>query len=194
MSPRFKVHPAARPRPPRKRSVDFSGPPPMKPRMSHPAPPTLIRAFRETDLPRLREITAASFEGVSLDSLLEEKFGTWNEMDWRSRKVTDIAGDCAADPGGVFVAEVNGTVAGYITTRLDRAAQKGRIPNLAVAREARGCGLGRRLIEHALDHLRRQGMKLAQIETMSSNPIGQHLYPACGFEEVARQVHYAMRL
>jgi hypothetical protein len=32
------------------------------------------------------------------------------------------------------------------------------------------------------------------IETMESNPVGQHLYPSCGFEEVARQVHDAMKL
>jgi ribosomal protein S18 acetylase RimI-like enzyme len=29
---------------------------------------------------------------------------------------------------------------------------------------------------------------------MASNAIGQHLYPSCGFEEVARQVHFAMKL
>jgi len=42
--------------------------------------------------------------------------------------------------------------------------------------------------------MREQGMKIAQIETMASNAIGQHLYPSCGFKEVGRQVHYAMKL
>jgi ribosomal protein S18 acetylase RimI-like enzyme len=32
------------------------------------------------------------------------------------------------------------------------------------------------------------------IETMGSNPVGQSLYPSCGFKEVARQIHYAQRL
>ncbi len=71
---------------------------------------------------------------------------------------------------------------------------RGRIPNMAVVEHARGLGLGRRLIHHALDYFRRTGMKVAQIETMASNATGQHLYPSCGFEEVARQVHYAMKL
>jgi ribosomal protein S18 acetylase RimI-like enzyme len=65
---------------------------------------------------------------------------------------------------------------------------------MAVVESARGLGLGRRLIVHALDYMREAGMKVAQIETMASNAIGQHLYPSCGFEEVARQVHFAMKL
>jgi len=63
-----------------------------------------------------------------------------------------------------------------------------------VVEAARGLGLGRRLIMHAIDYMREQGMKIAQIETMASNAIGQHLYPSCGFEEVGKQVHYAMKL
>ncbi|MEZ4660478.1 MAG: hypothetical protein R2911_23220 [Caldilineaceae bacterium] len=33
-----------------------------------------------------------------------------------------------------------------------------------------------------------------RIETLAHNPIGQYLYPSCGFEEIARQVHYVMPL
>jgi ribosomal protein S18 acetylase RimI-like enzyme len=60
--------------------------------------------------------------------------------------------------------------------------------------EFRGQGLGRRLIEHALDYFRREGLAYAMIETMAQNEAGQHLYPACGFVEVARQVHFVKRL
>ena len=60
--------------------------------------------------------------------------------------------------------------------------------------EARGQGLGRRLIEHALAHFRAAGMTIAKIETLEQNPIGRHLYPSVGFVEVARQIHYAMAL
>ena len=37
-------------------------------------------------------------------------------------------------------------------------------------------------------------MQVAKIETLEQNPIGQTLYPSLGFQEVARQIHYAMRL
>jgi ribosomal protein S18 acetylase RimI-like enzyme len=32
------------------------------------------------------------------------------------------------------------------------------------------------------------------IETMENNAIGQRLYPSFGFEEVGRQIHYALKL
>jgi hypothetical protein len=37
-------------------------------------------------------------------------------------------------------------------------------------------------------------MKLAKIETLMQNDIGSSFYPSVGFEEVARQIHYAMPL
>jgi ribosomal protein S18 acetylase RimI-like enzyme len=45
-----------------------------------------------------------------------------------------------------------------------------------------------------LDYFRAEGLEYAVIETMAQNAVGQHLYPACGFGEVARQVHFARRL
>lgn len=153
-----------------------------------------IRPFKPADLTALRRITAESFGGVALEQILEGKFGRWNERDWRARKADHIDDDCAANPAGVFVAEGDGQILGYITTRVDRANSRGRIPNMAVVEAARGLGLGRRLITHALEYFKAEGLKLAVIETMASNPIGQHLYPSCGFEEVARQIHYAMKL
>lgn len=157
-------------------------------------PDVLIRVYVPEDLETLREITVASFGSVAVDEMLEQRYGVWNGRDWRARKADHINEDVAANAAGCFVAEREGRTVGYITTRLDRVNGVGRIPNLAVTAEMRGQGLGRRLIEHALDYFRREGMGLAKIETMASNPIGQKLYPACGFEEVGRQVHYALRL
>jgi ribosomal protein S18 acetylase RimI-like enzyme len=156
--------------------------------------PVFIRHYHPADLPTLRQITVDSFGGVSLDMALEQKLGCWNERDWKARKADHIDDDVTQNPAGCFVAERDGEILGYITVRLDFLNSRGRIPNLAVVEAARGLGLGRRLIVHALDYMRESGMKVAQIETMASNAIGQHLYPSCGFEEVARQVHFAMKL
>jgi ribosomal protein S18 acetylase RimI-like enzyme len=153
-----------------------------------------IRPWRPDDLDAIKQLTIDSFGGVALDQNVEQMFGMLHGHDWRWRKARHIDEDVAAQPDGIFVAESDGRVVGYITTRLDREAGKGRIPNLAVAADLRGKGLGRRLIEHALDYLRREGMEYAMIETMAQNQIGEHLYPACGFVEVARQVHFARRL
>lgn len=156
--------------------------------------PVTIRHYRPEDLAILRQITVDSFGSVALDQMLEDRLGIWNERDWKTRKADHIDDDCLAHPEGCFVAEREGQILGYITTRIDLKNAMGRIPNLAVVEQARGLGLGRRLIHHALDHFREKNLKIARIETMASNVVGQNLYPSCGFEEVGRQVHFAQRL
>ena len=155
----------------------------------------VIRAYRDSDLAALKAITVEGFVGVSLDHAIEERLG--GELaghDWRWRKARHLDDDVAAHAAGIFVAEQDGAVVGYISTVIDSDAGRGRIPNLAVSSEARRQGIGRALIEHALEYFRSRTLAYAVIETMESNPVGQTLYPACGFEEVARQVHYAQRL
>lgn len=139
-------------------------------------------------------MTVEGFEGTAIDQNVEKALGTVGGHDWRWRKARHVDEDVDANPGGVFVAEEDGKVLGYISTRVDRDARKGRIPNLAVDGAARGRGIGRRLIEHALEYFRREGMAFAMIETMVNNPVGRHLYPSCGFIETGRQIHYAIKL
>ncbi len=153
-----------------------------------------IRPFRSGDVEPIKELTAQTFAGVSLEQNVENLLGLLEGHDWRWRKARHIDDDVARNPGGIFVAETEGRIVGYITTLVDKDAGRGRIPNLAVDPNFRGNGLGRRLIERALDYFRSVGLCYAMIETMEQNEIGRHLYPSCGFEEVARQVHYARKL
>ena len=153
-----------------------------------------IRPYEPRDLDALKRLTIEGFEGIAIDQNIENALGILGGRDWRWRKTRQVEEDVTVNPAGVFVAEADGKVAGYISTRLDREAAKGRIPNLAVDEAARGRGLGRQLIEHALEYLRREGMAFVMIETMVNNPVGQHLYPSCGFVEAGRQIHYAMKL
>lgn len=153
-----------------------------------------IRSFQPGDLEAIRRLTVDSFANVTLEQNVEQALGLLHQHDWRWRKARHIDEDVAAHAAGIFVAESASGIVGYITTRIDREAGKGRIPNLAVAAAHRGRGLGRQLIEYALDYFRGEGLAYAMIETMAQNEAGQHLYPACGFVEVARQVHFARRL
>jgi ribosomal protein S18 acetylase RimI-like enzyme len=153
-----------------------------------------IRLYRPDDLDAVKRLTVESFGGVTLEQNVEDALGELHGHDWRWRKARHIDEDVAANPAGVFVAEAAGRGVGDVTTRVDREAGRGRIPNLAVAADVRGGGLGRRLIEHALNYFRGEGLSYAMIETMAQNAVGNHLYPACGFREVARQVHFARRL
>jgi len=154
-----------------------------------------IRVYEESDLGRLQEITAATFGPVSIDANMERLFGPFGSGDWRARKVAAIADDCRIQPDGVFVSvDSAGSIVGYVTTRLSRDSGIGWIPNLAVDPAHQGQGLGRALLEHAVNFFRESGMQVAKIETLEQNPVGQQLYPSLGFRDVARQIHYAMRL
>jgi ribosomal protein S18 acetylase RimI-like enzyme len=153
-----------------------------------------IRAYQPSDLPLLKAITVEAFTGVSIDHGIEEQFGLINGHDWKWRKARHLDEDAARDPAGIFVAEEAGHVVGYITTWQDCEAGLGHIPNIAIAPEFRGQGLGRLLIEHALAHFRATGLTHAKIETLAQNAVGNHLYRDLGFMEVARQVHFVAEL
>jgi ribosomal protein S18 acetylase RimI-like enzyme len=156
----------------------------------------VIRPYREPDRLIVRELTVAAFEGVSIDQNLDRRLGLTTGRDWRWRKARDIDRDIDALGTDLAIAEDDqtGAVLGYVTMQCDSETRIGWIHNLVVSAEARGQGLGRQLIEHALNHFRLAGMTVAKIETLEQNPIGRHLYPSVGFIEVARQIHYAMPL
>jgi GNAT superfamily N-acetyltransferase len=156
----------------------------------------VIRPYRESDRATVVEMTVSAFQGVSIDHGLDDRLGPVAGRDWRWRKGRDIEEDIDMPGSELAVAEDDetGEAVGYVTMYFDPESRIGWIHNLAVDAGLRGQGLGRKLIEHALDRFRAGGMTVAKIETLEQNEIGRHLYPAMGFKEVARQIHYAMSL
>lgn len=154
----------------------------------------MVRKYRQEDLETIKEITVICFEGVSIDHNIEKAFGQFAETDWKARKAAHMDDDVAANAEGIFVWEEDGDVIGYITTRIFRDALIGQIPNISVLPGHRGKGIGKALMKAAFDYFEEQGMKVAKIETLDQNDIGQTFYPSTGFQEVARQIHYAMPL
>ena len=154
----------------------------------------IIRKYRTADRDRLLEITAVCFEGVSIDYNIEELYGPVAGMNWTSRKKKHIEEDIAANEEGIFVAEEGGEAVGYITTRVNAHTRIGWIPNLSVLPDFQKRGIGRMLLDAAVDYLRRRGMLYARIETLEQNRTGSHFYPKYGFREIARQIHYIIPL
>lgn len=153
-----------------------------------------IRPFEPSDTEPLRAILVDSFDGVSMDQNIERRLGPVGEHDWRWRKGRHHDDDIRRDSAGIFVAVVNDTPAGFVSTWIDAESGVGFIPNLAVHRDHRGQGIGRQLLEFAINHFRESGLSLARIETLDQNEVGQHLYPSVGFKEIARQIHFAIKL
>lgn len=153
-----------------------------------------IRPFTATDRPRLREITIAAFPEASIDRLLELRHGRLGN-DWAERKAAQIDDDCDANPAGIFVAvDAAGAVVGYVTTRLSAASGIGWVPNIAVRPGLQDGGIGRRLLERAIDYFRAAGMTVVRIETLAHNERGNHLYTSLGWVELVRQIHFTLEL
>ena len=151
-----------------------------------------IRRYRPSDLETLKTITAICFDGVCIDQNIEQLYGLIHGKDWRWRKKRHIDADAAINAAGIFVAEEDGQIVGYISTRIDPATKVGGIPNFAVLPAYQQRGIGSRLLGEAVAYLAAEGMRYARIETLAQNDVGAHFYPKFGFQEVARQVHYVM--
>src|SRR5262245_34638355 len=84
----------------------------------------------------------------------------------------------AWEPAGCFVAEVEGTVVGTVTTTVygERLAWVGM---MLVDEPHRRQGMGRRLLDHALEWLDR--VAAAQTVALDATPLGQPLYERAGF-------------
>lgn len=151
-----------------------------------------IRPFQPSDLETLKTITAICFDGVSIDQNIEQLYGLIHGRDWRWRKKRHIDDDAEINAPGILVAEVDGQIVGYVSTRIDPASRIGGIPNFAVLPPFQQRGIGRRLLEEAVAYLAAAGMTYARIETLDQNDVGANFYPDFGFQEVARQINYIM--
>jgi len=153
-----------------------------------------IRCATSQDLPAIERITAEVFQPVALESRVEEILGRSDGPGWLALKMAVTAKEIENLPEGCFVALQAGGVIGFVTNVIFPMARRGYISSLAVRAGFQGRGVGRALVNRSLDYFRGQGLKQAKIDTLVTNQAGQHLYPAMGFQEAARVIHYVMPL
>jgi ribosomal protein S18 acetylase RimI-like enzyme len=153
-----------------------------------------IRGYRKRDRDAVRRITEEAFTGFCLESCMSDQFGLIAGKTWQQRKWDGIDWDLSHRPEHVFVAESDEQVVGYICTRIYPDHYIGHIANLAVATQHQGKGVGKLLMQAALEYFRDCGMRYARIETLESNYKGRKFYPAFGFKEVGRQIFYFREL
>lgn len=102
-------------------------------------------------------------------------------LTWWERRLADPA----APDDGVFGALVAGRLVGVVGLsfeRREKSRHKGRLFGIYLQREARGRGLGHRLVETALAAARaRPGTLIVQLTVSARNASAQRLYAHCGF-------------
>jgi ribosomal protein S18 acetylase RimI-like enzyme len=88
----------------------------------------------------------------------------------------------------VFIAEVNGGVAGFMLCRLKRVPAYmggvlvGELSDMWIEASARRLGIGDRLSRLALDWLREQGAHSVEIQVLKDNEASWKLYDRMGFQ------------
>ena len=80
------------------------------------------------------------------------------------------------------------TVVGFVVYWL--VGDEAHILNIAVAPEARGQGVGGRMLDHALDETRAAGAGFLMLEVREANSRARSLYHRRGFREVSRRTGY----
>lgn len=128
-----------------------------------------IRPARSADPPRLAQLEAECFSDP------------WSEDGFREL--------LAAAGGLVLVAEDSrGEVVGYLAVR--RVLDESEILNLAVAVPWRRRGIGRALLEGAVEELRGHGIRQVYLEVRESNVAAQRLYGGLGFRQIGQRPNY----
>jgi ribosomal protein S18 acetylase RimI-like enzyme len=121
----------------------------------------------------------------------------------------DIAGDyipammnrCRECQGKIFVAEVDGSVAGYATvlTKVrsdeptDADVEYGFISDLVVLQKFRRQGLGRRLLDAVEAYSRSRDVQWLRIGFLAGNQAAHDLYRSAGFANLYRELEKDLR-
>jgi len=107
---------------------------------------------------------------------------------------------CEALDGRVFVAEVEGSVCGFVCVwgtvspeDLDADPRPyAYVSDLVVSAAYRRRGIGRQLLDRAEDHARAIGAGRLRINAFAGNADAWRLYRACGFEDYIIQLRKAL--
>jgi ribosomal protein S18 acetylase RimI-like enzyme len=128
----------------------------------------LIRPVREEDIEDLVQLSLLAWEPVfaSFQQLLgDEIYGLiWPE--WRASQRAAVEKVCREpEKSTVWVAELDGTVAGYIAYQLNLEDKTAEVWLLAVHPQYQNRGIGTELNTFALKKIKESGVRLAKVET-----------------------------
>jgi ribosomal protein S18 acetylase RimI-like enzyme len=155
-----------------------------------------IRSFVEPDLARLIELTIETFgpfyenyfRPLVGEVVFANQHGNWRE-DYRAQ-VAELH-----DPGQrkfVAVAEIGGSIVGYVAWSVDQARRNATLSHLAVAAGHRRNHAGTALCEHAFGEMRALGAEVVEIGT-GADPFhapARALYERLGCTELPIAVYY----
>ena len=151
-----------------------------------------VRLCRPTDVPALRRIAESSFryDRYHADPIIPAGVADRLHAEWIENSARGFA-------DAVLVADgdsCSNEPAGFLTLKLDRKAGPllgvsiATIVLVATAAHARGAGIGRRLVQAALEWCREQQVDHLEVGTQVRNAPASRLYTTEGFRQVQTSV------
>jgi ribosomal protein S18 acetylase RimI-like enzyme len=151
----------------------------------------------------IRPLTVAdaqAFWNIRLRAFTESP-GSFNTSpdEWRSHPLADIERMLRGEKGGpsdVVLGAFDPELSAHVCLQREvrrKLAHRATLRGLYVAPEARGRGLGRRLVQAVLDHARAQpGLVIVELTVMADNRQAVELYRQFGFQRYGYQRRAAM--
>jgi GNAT superfamily N-acetyltransferase len=127
-----------------------------------------IRPFDERDLAALVDFSLRAWEPVfaSLREVLGDELFLRLHPDWRADQAEAVRSSCTSDERDVFVAVADGRAVGFVAVAVNAFHERmGWIDIVGVDPDYQRRGIGSRLTEVAVDHLRGRGMDVVVVET-----------------------------
>jgi ribosomal protein S18 acetylase RimI-like enzyme len=155
-----------------------------------------IRTATEADLPRLKELTAEAFEGITIYHILEKRYGQLGGKPWQEWKTAHLGALVKEHPEQILVAEADGEIVGFCTYHVDRVRGVGEVGNNGVDRRYRNRGIGTRLYSRAIERLREEGMRGVEVVTGLDDDYAsaRRAYEKVGFQPLVRSIRYILDL
>ncbi len=153
-----------------------------------------IRKMKPEDMPRIVAVTETAWGDATLYKILEDRYGPIGKTGWKEKKVVEVQSSFSGNPDNVIVAVEDGKVVGYASFIIHGEDKIGDVDNNAVDPEYQGRGIGSAMNKWVLDHFGDEGVRIARVSTLVRDKAAQRVYEKNGFEELARTIHYSMRL
>ncbi|MRD49038.1 GNAT family N-acetyltransferase [Caenimonas koreensis DSM 17982] len=151
--------------------------------MSTPLPAVVLATpASDADFQDVRTIFSEYAKGLGIDLCFQDF----------DRELATLPGEYAPPRGALFLARVNGELAGCCALR---ALDSSDYPNAAemkrlyVRKQHRGIGLGRQLAEAVLDSARNAGYSCVLLDTLDDMEAARALYGELGFTEIPPYYH-----